>query len=81
VAIARGRKPGAVILDLSMPLGNGWEAAQAIRSFDREALLVAHSSYTSLQECRRAQRAGFDAYFVKPCSLERLIQLINLRFQ
>jgi CheY-like chemotaxis protein len=64
-----------------MPLGNGWEAAQAIRSFERDALLVAHSSYTSLQECLRAQRAGFDAYFVKPCSLDRLIGLINSRFQ
>lgn len=43
VSVVRNRRPGAVILDLSMPLGDGWEAAQAIRSFDQEILLVAHS--------------------------------------
>jgi DNA-binding response OmpR family regulator len=81
VTIAKHRQPGAVVMDLSMPLGDGWEAAQAIRAFDSEVLLIAHSSFTAVSELQRTQEAGFDASFVKPCSIVRLIELISLRFR
>jgi CheY-like chemotaxis protein len=81
VAVTRHRRPGAIIMDLSMPLGDGWEAAQTIRSFDSEVLLIAHSSFTALGELRRTQEAGFDASFVKPCRIARLIELIKVRFR
>ncbi len=34
VTLARKWRPGVVLLDLMMPLGDGWEAAEAIRAID-----------------------------------------------
>jgi DNA-binding response OmpR family regulator len=80
VTAAKQWKPGAILLDLSMPLGDGWEAAAAIRSYDPEIFLVAHTGFTSRAEWIRSEEIGIDAYFVKPCNLSRLFELLGERF-
>jgi DNA-binding response OmpR family regulator len=73
-------RPGVAILDLSMPLGSGWDAASALRSEAEEMLLIAHTGFSAQAEWQRAKQCGFDAYFVKPCDYERMIQLIKAYF-
>ncbi|VXA98607.1 Response regulator receiver protein [Burkholderia sp. 8Y] len=77
VALARKWRPGVVLLDLMMPLGDGWEAAEAIRSLDRSMMLIAHTSRTSPDDCARARRTGFNGYFVKPSPLDRMIDVMR----
>src|SRR5690348_7423099 len=42
VTVVRKWRPGVVLLDLMMPLGDGWEVAEAIRAIDLSMLLIAH---------------------------------------
>jgi DNA-binding response OmpR family regulator len=77
VTLARKWRPGVVLLDLMMPLGDGWEAAEAIRAIDFTMLLIAHTSRTSLEDWTRAQRTGFNGYFVKPTELDEMISVIR----
>ncbi|MDR5740859.1 MULTISPECIES: response regulator [unclassified Caballeronia] len=77
VTIARKWRPGVVLLDLMMPLGDGWEAAEAIRALDLSMLLIAHTGRTSPDDRARAQRTGFNGYFIKPTQLDRMIHVMR----
>ncbi|EKS70497.1 MULTISPECIES: response regulator [Caballeronia] len=77
VSLARKWRPGVVLLDLMMPLGDGWEAAEAIRAIDLSMLLLAHTSCTDPQDLSRAQRTGFNGYFVKPTELDGMIAVLR----
>jgi DNA-binding response OmpR family regulator len=78
--LADAARPGVAILDLSMPFGSGWDAASALRSEGAKMLLIAHTGFSAQAEWQRAKQCGFDAYFVKPCDYDRLIQLIKAYF-
>jgi CheY-like chemotaxis protein len=80
VRLARKWRPGVVLLDLMMPLGDGWEAAEAIRAIDVDMLLLAHTSRTDPEDLTRAQRTGFNGYFTKPTELESMIGLMRQYF-
>ena len=77
VTLARKWRPGVVLLDLMMPLGDGWEAAEAIRAIDLNMLLIAHTSRTNQEDWTRAQRTGFNGYFVKPTQLDEVIAVLR----
>ncbi|MDR5856316.1 response regulator [Caballeronia sp. LZ062] len=77
VSLVRKWRPGVVLLDLMMPLGDGWEAAEAIRAMDKSMMLIAHTGRTSPDDCERARRTGFDGYFVKPSPLDRMIDVMR----
>ncbi|SAK52400.1 PAS/PAC sensor hybrid histidine kinase [Caballeronia fortuita] len=77
VSLARKWRPGVVLLDLMMPLGDGWEAAEAIRAIDLSMLLLAHTSRTDPDDLTRAQRTGFNGYFTKPTELDGMIALLR----
>ncbi|SAL01125.1 response regulator [Caballeronia ptereochthonis] len=77
VTLARKWRPGVVLLDLMMPLGDGWEAAEAIRALDVTMLLIAHTSRTNPEDWTRAQRTGFNGYFVKPTELDGMIAVMR----
>lgn len=75
--VARAARPAVAILDLSMRLGNGWDTATTLRDEAPQMLLIAHTGFSTQSEWRQAENCGFDAYFVKPCDHDRLIELIR----
>lgn len=76
IRLVRSWKPHALLLDLSMPLGSGWDVADALRGAGNECLLVAYTAFSTESDLRRSERAGFDAYFVKPCDPNRLMRVL-----
>jgi len=80
VSLARKWRPGVVLLDLMMPLGDGWEAAEAIRALDLSMMLIAHTGRTCPDDRARAQRTGFNGYFIKPTEPERMIHVMRTYF-
>jgi CheY-like chemotaxis protein len=76
IRLVRSWKPHALLLDLSMPLGSGWDVADALRSARNECLLVAYTAFSTEIALRRSERAGFDAYFVKPCDPDRFMRVL-----
>ena len=68
-----------VVLDLALPGVSGWEAAKQIRENlgdDGPVLIALTGEYTKLEDKARSERLGFDAYVMKPCDPNFLMQLI-----
>ena len=78
VLMTRRWQPQVILLDLTMPQGNGWEVANALRSgLAPECLLIAHSALDAPEDIARCTKSGFDAHFAKPCDLDALLHLLR----
>ena len=77
VLAAVEQRPQLVVLDLGLPIMDGYEVASRLRSsgFDR-LHVVALTGYGQPEDRERSRRAGFDAHFVKPLAPEALQALI-----
>lgn len=79
LTLARTRGPGLVLLDLSMPVMNGWEALAAIRADAALAhLVVVALTGSAMGDVReRAAAAGFDGFIVKPFTPKALLSEVE----
>jgi CheY-like chemotaxis protein len=69
-------RPEIAILDIGLPLLDGYELARLLALADGAPFLIAISGYSRAQDRARAQAAGFGAYLVKPFTAETLADLI-----
>jgi CheY-like chemotaxis protein len=79
---ARRAWPEAVLLDLEMPVMDGYEAARRLREIERtegrsRLTIVAISSNDDHAVVQRALAAGCDHYMVKPAERNALLQLLK----
>jgi two-component system CheB/CheR fusion protein len=73
-------KPEVAILDLSLPLLDGYGVAQRLRAMEetRDTLLVAMTGWGSATVSERVRASGFDLHLVKPVSVDRLTDALQL---
>jgi CheY-like chemotaxis protein len=66
--------PEGALLDIGMPLVDGYEVARRIRAqeWGKGITLVALTGWGQESDRRRSQEAGFDAHLVKPLDLDKL---------
>jgi CheY-like chemotaxis protein len=79
VDAARARVPDAVLLDLGMPVMDGFAAVHALRKDPRfEATFIAAiTGYGDPKTRERCQQAGFNAHFVKPIQVKQLFDALE----
>jgi signal transduction histidine kinase/ActR/RegA family two-component response regulator len=72
-------RPDLALLDIGMPLLNGYDAARRIREqrWGKEIVLVAVTGWGQEEDKRKAIEAGFDAHYTKPISPADLAALMN----
>jgi signal transduction histidine kinase len=70
--------PEVALLDIGMPLLDGYEVAKRIRSqpWGQRITLVALTGWGQDSDRRRSREAGFDSHLVKPLDLETLTDLL-----
>ena len=70
--------PDIALLDIGMPLLDGYEVARRIRAeeWGKSVMLVALTGWGQESDRRRSQEAGFDTHLVKPLDPERLSALL-----
>lgn len=68
---AQETRPDAIVMDLSMPVMDGYTAAEALRADirTRDIPLVALSGHVLPQHTEKAREAGCDTILPKPCAL------------
>jgi two-component system, cell cycle response regulator DivK len=79
VDAARKQKPDLILMDMSMPEMDGWDATALIRE-DPETThipMIALTVHTLPVERKRAVDAGVNAYLAKPYDASQLIQLVG----
>jgi CheY-like chemotaxis protein len=73
---AQDMQPRLVLLDIGLPLMDGYEVAARLRAGGFDGRLVALTGYGQPEDRERSRRAGFDEHFVKPLAPETLYRLI-----
>jgi CheY-like chemotaxis protein len=69
VDIARQEKPAAILMDLSLPVLDGWEATRILKSDPATAsiLIIVLTGHAEPASRARAMEAGCDVFMAKPC--------------
>ena len=66
-----------VLMDIRMPVLNGYEATRQIKKFRPELPVIAQTAYIASEERHKAVEAGFDAIISKPFLREELLDAIK----
>lgn len=79
VARARSEAPALVLMDMSLPVLDGWEATRRLKADPATAGIpvIALTAHAMSEDRDRALAAGCDDYDTKPIDLERLLAKMN----
>jgi CheY-like chemotaxis protein len=69
-----------VLMDIKMPVMNGFEATREIRKFNKEMVIIAQTAYAHAGIREEALTAGCNDYISKPIDEDVLIGLIHKYF-
>jgi CheY-like chemotaxis protein len=77
--VAAEFRPEVVLMDITMPQMDGYEAARRIRAEDwgRSVILVALTGWGRRSDIEAAHAAGFDGHLLKPVEAEALVTLVS----
>jgi CheY-like chemotaxis protein len=79
VAMATAERPDLILMDLSLPVMDGWEATRQIKGAPetRHIPVIALTSHAMVGEREKALAAGCDDFDTKPVELPRLLEKIR----
>jgi CheY-like chemotaxis protein len=79
LALAETFLPDVVLMDISMPQMNGYEAARRLRKqpWGKSIVLIALTGWGRPADIEAAKQSGFDGHLLKPVAAEALIALIT----
>ena len=76
VAKSKTERPDLVLMDMSLPVMNGWEATRAIKADPATSAtpVIALTAHSMPGDREKAMEAGCNDYDVKPVELPRLLE-------
>ena len=77
VAMAGSEAPALILMDMSLPLLDGWEATRRIRATNQAVPIIALTAHAMATDAEKARQAGCDDYDTKPVDLVRLLGKIE----
>jgi signal transduction histidine kinase/DNA-binding response OmpR family regulator len=79
LACANVYAPDVVVLDIGLPIIDGYQVAQQLRAIEqmRSSLVIALTGYGREGDRERALKAGFDSHLVKPADPNELLRIIE----
>ena len=79
LAVSASFMPDVVLMDISMPHMDGYEAARRLRaeSWGKQVVLIALTGWGRQGDIEAARKARFDGHLLKPVGAEALIELIT----
>ena len=79
VSRAREHLPDLILMDISIPKLDGWEATQRLKSDDgtRDIPIIALTAHALEEDRQKAIQAGCDGYLAKPVEPRRVVQEVE----
>jgi CheY-like chemotaxis protein len=79
VDLAASAKPDLILMDMSLPILDGWEATRQVKANPETSGIpvIALTAHAMVQDKERAMAAGCDEFDTKPIELPRLLEKIN----
>ena len=79
IEVARSFRPNVFIVDLAMPILDGFRLAERLRAMPEleHALFVALSGYSDQNHLDEASKAQFDEYLFKPPKMDLLLAILT----
>jgi CheY-like chemotaxis protein len=79
VAMAASEQPELILMDLSLPVLDGWEATRRIKAAPQTSRIpiIALSAHAMAGDAEKALAAGCDDFDTKPVELQRLLGKIR----
>jgi CheY-like chemotaxis protein len=79
VAMARTERPDLILMDMSLPVIDGWEASRQIKADPATAAIpiIALTAHAMTSDRDKALQAGCNDYDTKPVDLPRLLGKIG----
>jgi two-component system, cell cycle response regulator DivK len=79
VSLATREQPDLILMDMSLPVMDGWEATRRIKSdaATRSIPVIALTAHALVEDREKALAAGCDDFDTKPVELPRLLEKIK----
>jgi CheY-like chemotaxis protein len=76
VEMAQADPPALILMDMSLPVLDGWEATRRIKAANGSIPVIALTAHAMSGDEQKAKEAGCDDYDTKPVELPRLLEKI-----
>ena len=79
IAKARNERPDLILMDISIPVIDGWEATQVLKRDPetRGIPIIALTSHALASDREKAMEVGCDSYLAKPCEPKAVVSEVE----
>ena len=79
VAMAQSEKPDLILMDMSLPVIDGWEATRRVKAAETSSRIpiIALTAHALATDRAKAGEVGCDGYLAKPCEPRRVVQEVK----
>ena len=81
VTMSQMDAPALILMDMSLPVMDGWEATRQIKAANPAIPIIALTAHAMAGEEEKARAAGCDDYDTKPVDLVRLLEKMQTLLQ
>ncbi|HPE55006.1 MAG TPA: PAS domain S-box protein [Bacteroidales bacterium] len=77
VEICKKQMPDLILMDIKMPVMDGYEATKEIRKMDTGVPIIAQTAYINTEDEEKTKKIGCNAFISKPFQMQELIDVIE----